>query len=160
MKCTISGRPSKKDGETLNCFHTRLRSLAKTCDFANADKEIKVQIIFNCKSNSLRRKALREDFDLSSPMKAGRALELSEIQAKELENHDQTVNAVKCNKKENSTHLKGKQRHQQNRQESRTRYESHNRSNSRKDDGKCRTVVDHTLTHALRKKRSVNPMGN
>ena len=95
-------------------------------------------------------------------MKAGRALELSEIQAKELENHGQTVNAVKCNKKEDSTHLEGKQRHQQNRQESRTRYESHNRSNSRKDDGKCRTVVDHTLTktHVLRKKRSVNPMGN
>ena len=49
----------QKDGETLDCFHTRLRSLVKTCDFANADKEIKEQIIFNCKSNSLRRKALR-----------------------------------------------------------------------------------------------------
>ena len=51
-------------------------------------------------SNSLRYKALREDFDLSSPMKAGRALELSKIQAKELENLHQTVNAVKCNRKE------------------------------------------------------------
>ena len=94
--------------------------------------------MFDSYSNSLRYKALREDFDLSSPMKAGRALELSKIQAKELENLHQTVNAVKCNKKRTSTHLKGKQRHQQNRQESRTRYESHNRSNSRKDDGKCR----------------------
>ena len=50
----------QKDGETLDSFHTRLRSLAKTCDFINADKEIKQQIILNCQSNSLRRKALRE----------------------------------------------------------------------------------------------------
>ena len=39
----------QKDGEILGCFHTRLRSLAKTCDFANPDKEIKGQIILNCK---------------------------------------------------------------------------------------------------------------
>lgn len=71
-------------------------------------------------------------------MKAGRALELSETQTKELENHEQTVNAVKFNKKGISTHLKGKQRHQQPRQESRTRYESRNRSNSRKENIKCR----------------------
>ena len=44
---------------------------------------------------------------------------------------------VKFNKKGTSTHLKGKQRHQ-NHQELRTRYESRNRSNSREDDGKCR----------------------
>ena len=128
----------QKDGENLDCFHTRLRSLAKTCDFTNPDKEIKEQIILNCKSNSLRRKALREDLDLAGLMKAGRALELSEIQAKELENHEQTVNAVKFKKRGISTHLKGKQRHQQPRQESRTRYESRNRSNSRKENIKCR----------------------
>ena len=64
----------QKDGETLESFHTRLRSLAKTCDFANPDKEIKEQIILNCQSNPLRRKALREDLDLAGLMKAGRAL--------------------------------------------------------------------------------------
>ena len=42
----------QKDGETLDSFHTRLRSLAKTaCDFANPDNEIKEQIILNCQSN-------------------------------------------------------------------------------------------------------------
>ena len=39
----------QEDGETLYCFHARLRSLAKTCDFANPDKEIKGQIILNRK---------------------------------------------------------------------------------------------------------------
>ena len=74
----------QKDRETLDSFHTRLRSLAKTCDFANPDKEIKEQIILNCQSNPLRRKALQEDLDLAGLMKAGRALELSEVQAKEI----------------------------------------------------------------------------
>lgn len=73
-------------------------------------------------------------------MKVGRALAISGLQAKELENHDQTINAVKFNKKGTSTRLKGKQRHHQNRQESRTRYESRNRTNSRKDDDKCRNL--------------------
>ena len=40
----------QKDGETLDSFHTRLRSLANTCDFANPDKENKEQIIVNCLS--------------------------------------------------------------------------------------------------------------
>ena len=81
----------QKDGETLDSFHTRLTSLAKTCDFANPDREIKEKIILNCQSNPLRRKALREDLDLAGLVKAGRALELSEVQAKDLENKDKTV---------------------------------------------------------------------
>ena len=39
----------QKDGEILDCFRTRLRSLAKNCDFANPDKEIKGKIILNGK---------------------------------------------------------------------------------------------------------------
>ncbi|XP_068670524.1 uncharacterized protein [Montipora foliosa] len=81
----------QKDGETLDSFHTRLRSLANTCDFADPDKEIKEQIIVNCQSNPLRRKAPREDLYLAGLMKAGRALELSKVQAKDVENQDKTV---------------------------------------------------------------------
>ena len=65
-----SRQAKPKDGETFSCFHTYLRSLAKTCDFANPDKEIKEHIILSFKSNSLRRKALREDLDLSGLMKS------------------------------------------------------------------------------------------
>ena len=122
----------QKDGETLDSFHTRLRTLAKTCDFANPDKEIKEQIILNCQSNPLRRKALQEDLDLAGLMKAGRALELSEVQAKDLENKDKTVNAIKPPQKETLTQPKDKQRRPQNRQESR------NCDKSRKRDRKCR----------------------
>ena len=57
-------KAQQNEGKSLDSFHTRLRTLAKTCEFADANKEIKEQIILSCKSNALRRKALREDLDL------------------------------------------------------------------------------------------------
>ena len=67
-------KAQQNEGESFDSFRTRLRSLAKTCEFANTDKEIKEQIILSCKSNALRRKALHEDLDLTALLKAGRAL--------------------------------------------------------------------------------------
>ena len=111
-------------------------------------------------SNSLRYKALREDFDLSSPMKAGRALELSKIQAKELDNLHQTVNAVKCNKKSNIS--KGNSAINKI-AKSHALATSHTiAATPEKTMVNVGTVVDHTLTktHALRKTRSANPVAN
>ncbi|VDI12352.1 Hypothetical predicted protein [Mytilus galloprovincialis] len=50
----------QKEGQSLDEFVTELRKLAKTCEFTNVDKEILSQVIQNCKSNRLRRRALRE----------------------------------------------------------------------------------------------------
>ena len=82
-------KAQQNEGESFDSFHTRLGTLAKTCEFADADKEIKEQIILSCKSNALRQKALREDLNLTALLKAGRALELSETQAKEVESDKQ-----------------------------------------------------------------------
>lgn len=95
----------QKDGETLHSFHTRLQTLAKTCDLANPDNEIKKHTILNCQSNSPRRKALRVDLDLLN------LDELNEISAKEFENHDKIVNVVQFNTKNTSKQPKGKERH-------------------------------------------------
>ena len=117
----------QNEGESLDSFHTRLRTLAKTCEFANTDKEIKDQIILNCTSHALRRRALREELDLATLLKAGRALERSEIQAQEFENvQDKIVNAVKPQKKKGAG-PKNKAQHAR-------------RSESRKNDGstKCK----------------------
>ena len=65
----------------MDSLHTRLRTLAKTFEFAEVDKEIKEEIILGCKSNALRRKALREGLDLTALLTAGRALELCETTA-------------------------------------------------------------------------------
>ena len=59
----------------MDSLHTRLGTLAKTFEFAEVDKEIKEEIILSCKSNALRRKALREGLDLTALFKAGRTLE-------------------------------------------------------------------------------------
>ena len=48
------------DGQSLDEFVTELRKLSKNCKFANIDSEILTQVIQNCKSNRLRRRALRE----------------------------------------------------------------------------------------------------
>ena len=38
---------------SLDSYHTRLRQLAKTCEFTDIDKEIKERIILTCGSSSL-----------------------------------------------------------------------------------------------------------
>ena len=46
-------RQAKQEGELLDSYHTRLRQLAKTCEFSDIDKEIKEHIILTCTSSSL-----------------------------------------------------------------------------------------------------------
>ena len=113
-------KAQQNEGESFDSFHTRLRTLAKTCEFADADKEIKEQLILSCKSNALRRKALREDLDLTALLKAGRALELSETQAKEVESTKPTVNVVKDKKKSEKRSKKGTSRRREQDSESRS----------------------------------------
>ena len=79
----------QKEGELLESYHTRLRQLAKTCEFSDIDKEIKEHIILTCTSSSLRRRALRENPTLEALLKLGRALELSAKQAKDVEDTGQ-----------------------------------------------------------------------
>ena len=72
--------------ETLDQFATRLRQLASTCDFTSVEKEIKSQIILNCSSSRLRRRALRESsLTLKALLNLGRTMEISEKQASGIE---------------------------------------------------------------------------
>ena len=89
-------RQAKQEAtETIDAFVTRLRKLAKTCNFSNTDGEVTNQIIFACHSQSLRRRALRDDLSLDKLVAAARALELSETQAATVEVRDRHVNAVR-----------------------------------------------------------------
>lgn len=83
-------------GETLDTYHTKLKMLAKDCDFADADREIMAQIIQSCTSSRLRRRALREpDMTLNDLLDLGRMLEISEKQAEGIEeNAAAAVNAL------------------------------------------------------------------
>ena len=97
----------QKEGESLDSFHTRLRQLGKTCEFSDVDKEIKEHIILTCSSSSLRRRALHENPTLQGLLKLGRALELSEKEAKDVEDTGGEFKAV--NK------IKSKEENRQNR---------------------------------------------
>jgi hypothetical protein len=71
--------------ETMDKFHTRLRKLAKTCEFTDIDREIKTQIIQGCLSQRLRRRALRETMTLAQLLDYARSFETSETQARGME---------------------------------------------------------------------------
>ncbi|KAM7281182.1 uncharacterized protein ISCGN_005682 [Ixodes scapularis] len=62
-------------GESVGQFSIRLRLLARNCGFANADEEIKNQIIFATTSSRLRRVALKQDLNLPSLLNQARLLE-------------------------------------------------------------------------------------
>ncbi|CAH3034304.1 unnamed protein product, partial [Porites lobata] len=84
----------QKDSESLNSYNAGLRQLAKTCEFSNINKEIKEPLILTCSSNSLGRRSLRENLTLDAILKLGRALELSEEQARQEEKAVADVNAT------------------------------------------------------------------
>ena len=78
--------------ETLDEFHTRLRTLAKYCQFHDTDFEIKMQIVCNGKSNRLRRKALRDsEYNLADMLIDGRKTEVSSAQAMGIEENFQDL---------------------------------------------------------------------
>ena len=66
-KKNVEFRQIKQEvNESLDTYYTKLKQLAKYCEFDNIEKEIKSQIIQSCLSNKVRRKALR-DSDVCSP---------------------------------------------------------------------------------------------
>lgn len=84
----------QKDGESLDNYHTGLRQPARTCEFGNIDKEIKEHIILTFSSRWPRRRAVHKNLTLETLLKLGRALELSEEQAGQVEKEAADVNAT------------------------------------------------------------------
>ncbi len=80
-------RKAKQESDgNISAFHTRLRRLAMTCEFADTDREIKTQIVQNCLSHKLRSKALQNpDLTLTQLLDAGKAMEMSKSQAENIE---------------------------------------------------------------------------
>ena len=95
----------QNEGQSLDEFVTELRKLAKTCEFQNVDSEILSQVIQNCRSNRLRRRALREpDKTLNDILTLGRTLELSDAQATEMER--QSINKITAARKPKQTNIR------------------------------------------------------
>ena len=129
----------QKEGESLDSYHTRLRQLTKTCEFTDVEKEIKEHIILTCTSRPLRRRALRENFSLEALLRHGRALELSDKQAKDVEKIEaDAVNNI--NSKESDRQSRSRNRTEDSFQPRRKRSQSRNRrfgGKQRKQARKC-----------------------
>ena len=110
----------QQHGENIDAFHTRLRQLALTCEFANIDKEVKAQIIIGCSSQQLRRQALRDNPSMKDLLTIVRAQERSEAQATAVEKGASPINAVKNeprdtrNNKTHGKHRESKLKHPSN----------------------------------------------
>ena len=51
---------AQESHESIDAYVTRLRSLAKSCEYDKVDEMIRDQVVDKCASNSLRRRLLRE----------------------------------------------------------------------------------------------------
>ena len=72
--------------ETLDQYHTRLRTLADPCEFADLEFELEEQIIIGGLSSRIRKQALRDPkYDLKAMLLDGRRDEISRFQSKEIE---------------------------------------------------------------------------
>ena len=99
---TVKFRQAKQEpGENVDAFCTRLRQLASTCDFADLQRELKTQILWGCSSPQLKRRALREEMTLTKLLELARSLELSDIQAKAMEQSESVHFVKKSSSKKN-----------------------------------------------------------
>ena len=95
-------RAKQEKEEDLASFCTRLKRLSVTCGFTDANREIKSQIIERCSDSKLRLKLLdheKRDWTLDRVVATGRAMELSKLQADDMElalhgSQSHTVNKV------------------------------------------------------------------
>ena len=71
-------------GETIDEFHTRLRTLANTCDFHDVKQEILTQILHGCLSSRLRRRGLMTNLPLDQLPAEASSYELAECRAAEI----------------------------------------------------------------------------
>ena len=96
----IFGHTQQNPSETLDQYHTRLRHLASTCEFTDASTEIKSQIILQCKSSRLRRRALQKPkITLKELLDQERALETSETHPSGMEETRETANLLESQRK-------------------------------------------------------------
>ena len=88
----------QKNEESLDQFHAKLQQLAKNCEFANKDREIKSQVIQKCLLQKVRDKGLCESgFTLEQLLTYGRTVESTKQQSKAMSNHEVHAMRVEVN---------------------------------------------------------------
>ncbi|XP_070532960.1 uncharacterized protein [Ptychodera flava] len=83
-------RSKQLPDETIDRYHSRLRMLIRKCEYIDEDEQILTQIIENCTSKRVQRRALKEDMSLESLLQYARWLEI--LDSMEAENIDTSAN--------------------------------------------------------------------
>ena len=72
--------------ESIDSYVTRLRSLAKSCEYDKVDDMIRDQVVDKCASNSFRRRLLREtDLTLDGLLQIARSIKATDLHATTME---------------------------------------------------------------------------
>ena len=85
LRGPILRQAQQRDDETLDQFYIRFHHLAKNCEFTDAKKEIKTQLVQTWKLTCVRCKALQEDITHEDFLKYGHTLETSDRQIATME---------------------------------------------------------------------------
>ena len=91
-------RKAVQESNDTDQFHTRLRTLAESCEFHDLEFEIQVQIVIGGRSTCLRKQALRDPkYTLKDMLLEGRRAETSAQQATDIKGQlsNQAVNTVR-----------------------------------------------------------------
>ncbi|XP_071510902.1 uncharacterized protein [Diadema antillarum] len=84
------------EDETVDQYCHRLQKLAVSCEFADNNAEIKSQIILGCRSQKLRRHALRDTISLDKLLSTARAYEQADRHAAVIEGAEATATTVQA----------------------------------------------------------------
>ena len=99
LKQDDEGKKNKDTTETIDQYLARLTEAGLRCDFHDINRELKDQIVFNCKSVAVRRKALKDDPNLDTLLKYARSIEIADSQATIIEGEAKEAEVLKVRKK-------------------------------------------------------------
>ncbi len=91
------GNLKQNHGESLIRYYTRIREIAKKCNFSNESEAIRDHLIKTMTNNVLRIKAIRKNWTLDQILEEAELDEETRIQAKEMEmkvNSEETIKRV------------------------------------------------------------------
>ena len=89
----------QESDESLDKFYRKLKEKAFVCEFHDEDNEIKTQIIQKTSDPRLRRKAVREQLEMTTMLTYGKSLVKSDLSASKLEEARNSL------KRESTNHL-------------------------------------------------------
>nr|XP_039271121.1 uncharacterized protein K02A2.6-like [Styela clava] len=85
FECDVFRNAKQKFGENIDTYVARLRKLAVTCNFTDADREIKQQVISGGCDSRVREKALQQRMSLRELLDYAKSLEQAKQQTKQIE---------------------------------------------------------------------------